>query len=207
MRLIAGGALTGGGDFGPRRIRPNCHVVSACSSQSAVLEWITAPVCVVPFPPVFQLNSFLSDDMSKTLTPGPGPGPATGGPASCQLEHSSIQRHNDDSAPSDETSVDTAAVVTGVRAGTHQTSVTYLRNLASVWRARSPLVTANRQLGKRGLRPPNRSQDGRLKWGNLVEGELHSAHSTGDIRQQTPSHHSNRQRLLRCRRGANRGNQ
>ena len=23
-------ALTGGGDFGPRRIRPNCHVVSAC---------------------------------------------------------------------------------------------------------------------------------------------------------------------------------
>ena len=26
---IAGVALTGGGDFGPRRIQPNCHVVSA----------------------------------------------------------------------------------------------------------------------------------------------------------------------------------
>ena len=26
---IAGVALTGGGDFGPRRIRPNCHVISA----------------------------------------------------------------------------------------------------------------------------------------------------------------------------------
>ena len=26
---VAGVALTGGGDFGPRRIRPNSHVVSA----------------------------------------------------------------------------------------------------------------------------------------------------------------------------------